>query len=95
MILNWSPIEGAFATSGSRATSIDTFWRMVPENERTSTRRKLVIALVDHIREHYELTGHLAPPPYPVPCPDCDAPTWDGLHRNGHRACVMAEVPGA
>ena len=28
----------------------------------------------------------------PTPCPGCGAPTWDGLHRNGHRDCVMAEV---
>lgn len=30
----------------------------------------------------------------PTACSSCGAPTWDGLHRNGYRDCVMAEVPG-
>lgn len=62
-MLSWSPIEGAMLTSGSRATAIDAAWRMVPEGERTPIRRKFVIALVDHVREHRELTGLLAPAP--------------------------------
>lgn len=96
MILTWSPVEGAFATSGSRATSIDTLWRLVPETERTPARRKLVIALVDHIREYQALTGKVSPgAPDKGTCPDCQAPTWDGLHKNGHQACVMAEVETA
>lgn len=61
MILSWSPMEGLLAVTGSRATSIDTLWRMVPEPERTPARRRLVIALVDHSREHHERTGDLAP----------------------------------
>jgi hypothetical protein len=59
--ISWSPLEGAFATSVSRATCIDTFWRMVPVEERTPARRKLIIALVDHIREYRETTGKLSP----------------------------------
>ena len=62
-MLSWSPIEGAFAVAGSRSSAIDTFWRMVHEDDRTPVRRKLVIALVDHIRENHERTGQLAPAP--------------------------------
>lgn len=62
-MISWSPADGAFAVSGSRASSIDTFWRMVPAAERTPARRKLVIAIVDHIREYHARTGDLAPPP--------------------------------
>lgn len=63
MRLAWSPIEGSFAVSGSRAAAIRTFWKLTPEDERTPARRRFVIALVDHIREYHEQTGHLAPPP--------------------------------
>lgn len=61
MILSWSPLDGALMTSGSRATAIDTAWRQVPEIDQTPVRRRLVIALVDHVREHYELIGRLSP----------------------------------
>ena len=63
MILSWSPIEGAFCITGSRAGAIDSLWRMTPEAERTPVRRKLVIALVDHVREYNARTGLLAPEP--------------------------------
>ena len=61
MILSWSPIDGALMVSGSRRAAVDTAWRQVPEVERTPVRRRLVIALVDHVREHHEKTGQLAP----------------------------------
>lgn len=61
MILSWTPMEGALYCAGSRTTCIATAWRLVPEAERTPARRKLVIALVDHVREYRELTGNLAP----------------------------------
>ncbi len=61
MILSWSPIQGALMVSGSRRTAIDTAWRQVPEDDRTPARRRLVIALVDHVREYHARTGHLAP----------------------------------
>jgi hypothetical protein len=61
MILSWSPIEGALMVTGSRRSAIDTAWRQVPEADRTPTRRRLVIALVDHVREHHARTGRLAP----------------------------------
>ena len=61
MILSWSPIDGALIVTGSRRTAIDTLWRQVPEADRTPARRRLVIALVDHIREFHSLTGRLAP----------------------------------
>jgi hypothetical protein len=28
----------------------------------------------------------------PTPCPSCSSPTWDGLHRNGHRECDAWEA---
>lgn len=62
-MLSWSPVEGALIVSGSRRTSIDTFWRMVPEPDRTPARRRLVIALVDHVRDYHARTGQLAPEP--------------------------------
>lgn len=93
MKVTWTPIEGAFAVSGSRASGIDTLWRFVPDEERTPARRKLIIALVDHIREYHAKTGDVAPGvPVKGTCPDCGCLTWDGLHRNGFRECVMAEV---
>jgi hypothetical protein len=61
MILSWSPIDGALMVSGSRRTAIDTAWRQVPEADRTPARRRLVIALVDHVREYHQRTGRLAP----------------------------------
>ncbi len=61
MILSWSPIQGAMIVSGSRRTAIDTAWRQVPEDDRTPARRRLVIALVDHVREYHSRTGQLAP----------------------------------
>lgn len=61
MNLSWSPIEGALMTTGSRPTAIDTARRQVPADERTPRRRRLIIALVDHVREHHERTGQLAP----------------------------------
>jgi hypothetical protein len=63
VILSWSPIDGALMVAGSRRTAIDTAWRQVPEPDRTPARRRLVIALVDHVREFHERTGQLAPPP--------------------------------
>lgn len=63
MILSWSPVDGALMTAGSRRSAIETMWRGVPEADRTPVRRRLVIALVDHVREHHERTGHLAPSP--------------------------------
>lgn len=27
----------------------------------------------------------------PTPCPDCDLPTWDGLHADGHTECLLRE----
>lgn len=63
VMLSWSPIDGALAVSGSRRSAIDTMWRAVPEPDRTPTRRRLVIALVDHVREYHERTGRLAPEP--------------------------------
>ena len=41
---------------------------------------------------HSEKQCHRPPYGTPVPCPSCAAPTWNGLHRNGHADCVMAEV---
>jgi hypothetical protein len=61
VILTWSPIDGALMVTGSRRTAIDTAWKQVPEADRTPTRRKLVIALVDHVREYHQCTGQLAP----------------------------------
>jgi hypothetical protein len=61
MILSWSPLDGALMVTGSRRTAIDTAWRQVPEADRTPTRRRLVIALVDHVREHHARTGQFAP----------------------------------
>jgi len=61
-MLSWSPLMGAMVVAGSRQSSINMCWRMVPEEERTPVRRKLIIAFVDHVREHHALTGHLAPP---------------------------------
>ncbi len=61
MNLSWSPIEGALMVVGSRRSAIDTAWRQVPEDDRTQARRRLVIALVDHVREHHERTGQVAP----------------------------------
>jgi hypothetical protein len=61
MILSWSPVDGALMVSGSRRTAIDTMWRQVPEADRTPARRRLVIALVDHVREYHQRTGRLAP----------------------------------
>ena len=63
MILSWSPIEGAFAVTGSKSTAVDTLWRLVPESERTPARRRLVLALVGHIREYHDRTGRLCPDP--------------------------------
>ncbi len=63
MILSWSPIDGALVVSGSRRGAIDTMWRQVPDADRTPARRRLVIALVDHVREYHERTGRLAPDP--------------------------------
>jgi hypothetical protein len=63
VILSWSPIDGALMTLGSRRTAIETAWRQVPEADRTPTRRKLIIALVDHVREYHQRTGQLAPAP--------------------------------
>lgn len=60
-MLSWSPVEGALMVAGSRPSAISTAWRQVPPSERTPARRKLVIALVDHVREHYETTGRLSP----------------------------------
>lgn len=60
-MLSWSPLDGALVVTGSRRGAVDTLWRQVPEADRTPVRRKLVIALVDHIREHHERTGDLAP----------------------------------
>lgn len=61
MILSWSPFDGALMVTGSRATAIDTAWRQVPDADRTPVRRKLVIALVDYVREYHARTGQLAP----------------------------------
>jgi hypothetical protein len=61
--LSWAPIDGALLTTGSRKSAIENAWRFVPEDERTPVRRRLMIALVDHIREHYERTGDLSPNP--------------------------------
>lgn len=63
--LHWAPIDGALLTVGSRQSAINMVWRWVPEAERTPVRRKFVIALVDHIREHHERTGQLSPTPQP------------------------------
>jgi hypothetical protein len=63
VILSWSPIDGALMVAGSRRGAIQTAWRQVPESDRTPVRRRLVIALVDHVREHHERTGQLAPSP--------------------------------
>jgi hypothetical protein len=63
MILSWSPIDGALMVTGSRRTAIDTAWKQVPEADRTPVRRKLIIALVDHVREYHQRTGQLAPAP--------------------------------
>lgn len=60
-MVSWSSFDGALMTACSRRTAIDTMWRGVPEADRTPARRRLVIALVDHVREHYERTGQLAP----------------------------------
>lgn len=62
MMLSWAPIDGALFTVGSRQSAINLAWRQVPPDERTPTRRKLIIALVDHVREYHERTGKLAPP---------------------------------
>lgn len=59
--LSWAPIDGALLTVGSRQSAINTLWRGIPEADRTPARRRLVIAVVDHIREHYERTGQLSP----------------------------------
>lgn len=67
MILSWSPIEGVATVSGSRRTAIETMWRRVPEPDRTPARRRLVIALVDHVREYHERTGRFAPHPEDAP----------------------------
>ena len=67
MTLNWSPVLAALIVSGSRRGAIDTMWRMVPADERTPVRRRLVIALVDHVREHHERTGLLTPAPEETP----------------------------
>jgi hypothetical protein len=61
--LSWSAFYGALVVFGSRRTAIYTLWRLVPEAERKPARRRLVIALVDHIREYHERTGRLAPEP--------------------------------
>lgn len=61
MKLSWTPVDGALFVSGSRRSAIDMAWRLVPADERTPVRRRLVIAIVDHIREHHERTGELAP----------------------------------
>lgn len=61
-MISWSAVDGALMTSGSRRSAINTLWRGVPEADRTPARRRLVIALVDHVREHYERTGELSPP---------------------------------
>jgi hypothetical protein len=63
VILSWSPFYGALVVSGSRRTAIDTLWRIVPAADRTPARRRLTIALVDHIREYHQRTGRLAPEP--------------------------------
>jgi hypothetical protein len=63
VILSWSPLDGLLVISGSTRVAIDTLWRMVPEAARTAARRRLVIALVDHIREYHQRTGRLAPEP--------------------------------
>jgi hypothetical protein len=63
VILSWSPLDGALMITGSRRTAIDTAWKQVPEVDRTPVRRKLVIALVDHVREYHERTGQFAPSP--------------------------------
>lgn len=83
MRLSWSQIEGAFAVSGSRTGAIDTFWKLTPEAERTAARRRFVIALVNHIREYHETTGHLAPPVAPEDSAPAgvDAPD-EGLDRS-------------
>ncbi len=66
MILSWAPIDGALMVSGSRAAAIDTAWLQVPAADRTPARRRLVIALVDWVREYHEQTGRLAPEPAAV-----------------------------
>jgi hypothetical protein len=63
VILSWSPIDGALMITGSRRTAIETAWKQVPQADRTPTRRRLVIALVDHVREHHQRTGQFAPNP--------------------------------
>lgn len=61
MTLSWNPLTAALVVVGSRRGAIETLWRQVPEEERTPVRRRLVIALVDHVREYHERTGRLAP----------------------------------
>lgn len=61
MRLAWSPIEGAFLVANSRRSAIAHAWSQVPEGERTPVRRRLTIALVDHVREFNAETGQLAP----------------------------------
>ncbi len=75
MILSWNAIDGALVVTGSRRTAIDTLWRQVPEADRTAARRRLVIALVDHVREYHERTGQFAPPNSDLPA----MPTEDVL----------------
>jgi hypothetical protein len=59
--LSWSPVDGALFVAGSRRGAIETAWRLVPEDERTPVRRRLIIALVDYVRDYHERTGQLAP----------------------------------
>jgi hypothetical protein len=61
MNLHWSMLDEAILTCSSRNSAIRTLWRMVPEDERTPTRRKFTIAVVDMIREHVELHGPQKP----------------------------------
>lgn len=61
MKLEWSPIEGALLVTGSRAVAVDTAWKLVPAADRTPARRKLCIAIVDHVREYHAITGKCAP----------------------------------
>lgn len=68
--LHWAPIDGALTIVGSRQSAINTAWRGVPEADRTPVRRRLIIALVDHIREHHERTGQLAPTDLTASAPD-------------------------
>lgn len=61
MNLSWSAVDEALLGTGSRQSSINTLWRMVPEEERTPARRKLTIALVDLLREHVAAHGMQKP----------------------------------